>query len=166
MPGDIDCWHQRALVVADGGSLESVVDLLVKVREVDRLVARVASATDDELEGISEQSNKEAADLLATSCPESAARLYRAIGLEIVNAKRIRSYALALAQFERARDCYLAADQADLWQDLIADIRHRHGRKTSFMPGFEHVAADGPAVEHEPFMLERAKSRWPKLGDE
>jgi hypothetical protein len=70
---DIDCWHQRAMVVADGASLESVVDLLVKVREVDRLVARVAVATENELEGISHQSSEGAANLLATSHPEPAA---------------------------------------------------------------------------------------------
>jgi hypothetical protein len=82
-----------------------------------------------------------------------------------VNAKRSRSYAFAVAQLERARNCYIAAGRADLWQDLVADIRHRHGRKISFMPGFLRVAAGGPAVEHEPSMLERAKSRWPKLRD-
>jgi tetratricopeptide (TPR) repeat protein len=163
---DRDSWHQKAMGEADGASLESVLDLLVKVREVDRLVARIAAATDHELEGISEHSSEAAADLLATSHPALAARLYRELGLGVVNAKRSRSYDAALVHLERARDCFLAAGRSDLWEDLVADIRQRHRRKTSFMPGFERVAAGGPALEREPSILERAKSRWPKLGGE
>jgi len=30
---------------------------------------------------------------------------------------------------------------------------------------FERVAAGGPALEHEPSMLERARSRWPTPED-
>ncbi len=164
-PADRDSWHQRAMVVANGAGLESVCDLLVEVREVERLAKRIAAATDHELDGISEQSTEAAADLLATSHPEPAARAYRALGLGIVNAKRSRSYDAALAHLERARDCYLTAGRLDLWDELVADVRLRHGRKTSFMSGFERVAAGGPAAEHEPSMLERGKSRWPKLGD-
>jgi len=162
---DRDSWHQRAMVVADGASLESVLDLLVKVRELDRLIARIAAATENELEGISHHSSEGAAKLLATSHPEPAARVYRALGLRVVNAKRSRYYDVALAHLERARDCYLAAGQSDLWDDLVADVRSLHGRKTSFMPGFERVAAGGPAVEHQPSMLERAKGRWPSRKD-
>jgi hypothetical protein len=162
---DRDRWHERAMVVADGAGLEPVLDLLVKVREVDRLVARIAAATEHELEKASDSSSEAAANLLATSHPEPAARLYRGLGLGIVNAKRSRSYDTALAHLERARDCYQAAGRSDLWDELAADVRLRHGRKTSFMPGFERVAAGGPAVEHEPSMLKRAKSRWPKLED-
>jgi len=162
---DRDSWHQKAMGEADGASLESVLDLLVKVREVDRLVARIAAATDHELEGISEHSSEAAADLLATSHPEPAARLYRAIGLGIVNAKRSRSYDSALAQLECARDCYLAAGLSGLWDELVADVGCRHGRKTSLMPGFERVADGGPALEHHPSILERARRRWPNHGD-
>ena len=162
---DRNSWRQRAMVVADGAGLESVLDLLVKVREVDRLVARIAVATEHELERISDLSGEAAADLLATSHPEPAARLYRALGLGIVNAKRSRSYGLALAHLERARDCFLATGRSDLWDELVADVRCRHGRKTSFMPGFERVADGGPALEHHPSILERARRRWPNHED-
>ena len=77
-----------------------------------------------------------------------------------------RGFAVAVAFALVHDELDIAAGRAALWQDLVADIRHRHGRKTSCMPGFERVAAGGPAVEHKPSMLERAKSRWPKLGGE
>ena len=162
---DLFCTWVRARQAAEAHSAETV-GLLVKIRELDRLVTRISAATATDLEAISEHSCEAAADLLATSHPEPAACLYRAIGLGIVNAKRSRSYDSALIQLERARDCYLAAGRTDLWEDLVADIRQRHRRKTSFMPGFERVAAGGPALEREPSILERAKSRWPKLGGE
>ena len=41
---DRDSWHQRAMVVAEGAGLESVIDLFVKIRELDRLVARISAA--------------------------------------------------------------------------------------------------------------------------
>lgn len=160
---DRDSWNQRAMVVADGSGLESVIDLLVKTRELDRLVARISAATATELEAISHYSSEPAADLLAASHPAPAARVYRALGLRVVNAKKSKYYYAALAHLERARECYLASGREDLWRELVADVRLRHGRKTSFMPGFERVAEGGPAVDHEPSMLERARSRWPKL---
>lgn len=161
-----DRWHRKAMVVADGAALKQGVDLLVKVCELDRLVARISAATASDLEAISHHSAAPAADLLAASHPALAARVYRALGLRVVNAKKSKYYDAALAHLERARDCYLVAGRADLWEDLVADVRRRHARKTSFMPGFERLAAGGPALEHEPSILERAKSNWPKLGDE
>jgi uncharacterized Zn finger protein len=160
-----DSWHERAMAVADGSALESVIDLLVKTRELDRLVARISAATAIELEAISHYSNEPAADLLAASNPALAARLYRALGLRVVNAKKSKYYDAALAHLERARDCYLASGRPDLWHELVADVRLRHGRKTSFMPGFERVAAGGPALEHHPSILERARRRWPNHED-
>jgi tetratricopeptide (TPR) repeat protein len=162
---DRDSWHQRAMAVADATDVESVLDLFVKVRELDRLVARIAAATGQELEGISHHSSEPAADLLATGHPELAARVYRALGMRILNAKNSRYYDVALAHFERARDCYLAEGQSGVWNDLVNDVRQLHGRKTSFMPGFDRVAAGGPAVEQHPSMVERASSRWSKLSD-
>ena len=155
---DRDAWHDRAMAAADRGDLWSVIGLFVETGEVERLARRIAGATDDELEGMSHYTTEPAAKLLAQPHPALAARL------RIVNAKKSKYYDAALANFEQARDCYLAAAQEQEWEELIAEVCREHGRKYSFMPGFERVAGGGPAREPKPSFLEHAKKRWSKGG--
>ena len=155
-------WHDKAMTAAERGDLSSVIGLFVETGERQRLTSRVDGATDDELEGISHYTTEPAAKLLAESHPALAARIFRALGLRIVNAKKSKYYDAALADFEHARDCYLAAGQEAGWQALVAQVRREHGRKYGFLPGFERIAAGGPATEPRPSFLERAKKRWPK----
>jgi len=70
-----DRWHRNAMVAADGAGLEQVLDLLVKVGELDRLVGRISAATATDLEAISHYSAEPAADLLAAAHPALAARV-------------------------------------------------------------------------------------------
>lgn len=48
--------------------------------------------------------------------------------------------------------------------ETVAEVRRAHGRKRSFMPGFERVPAGGPAAEPQSSFLERARRRWPRGG--
>ena len=100
-----------------------------------------------------------------TRYPALAARVFRALGLRIVNAKKSKYYDAALADFERARDCYLAVAQEAEWEVLVAEVHREHGRKYSFMPGFKRIAAGGPARKPMPSLIERAKQRWTREGD-
>jgi len=157
-------WHDKAMAAADNGDLSSAIGLFVETREVDRLAARVDGATDDELEGMSHYATEPAAEILVEGRPALAARVFRALGLRIVNAKKSKYYDAALGNFERARDCYAAAEQQEVWEALVTEVRREHGRTYSFMPGFERVAEGGRAVEPRPSFLERARSRWPRGG--
>jgi len=157
-------WHDKAMAAADRGDLPSVIGLLVETREVDRLAARIGGAGNDQLERMSHSVSVPAAELLTEEHPGVAARLFCAQGLRIVNAGKSRYYDAALGFFLRARDSFAAAGLQQQWETIVSEIRSAHGRKYSFMPGFERVAAGGPAAESQPSFLERARSRWPRGG--
>ncbi len=157
-------WHERAMAAAADGDLGSIIGLFVETGEVDRLAVRIEHASDHELEMVSHYGTELAAKMLAESHPAVAARVYRAMGLRIVEAGKSKYYDAALQNLADARDCYLAAGQQAVWEALVTDIRARHRRKRSFMDGFVRVASGGPATEPRPSFLERAKKRWPKKG--
>ena len=161
---DRPAWHEKAMIAATGGELSSVIGLLVETGETERLATLIDEATDEQIELISHHATEPAAALLADKHPALAARVFRAMGLRIVNAKKSKYYEAALANLERARECYLAAGQAAQWEAVVAEVRREHGRKYSFMPGFERVAAGKPAREPRPSFLERARKRWPRGG--
>ena len=55
----------------------------------------------------------EAADALDESYPEQAARLGRALGLDIVNGGKSKQYAAAVEYFGRAQRCFAVAGLPD-----------------------------------------------------
>jgi tetratricopeptide (TPR) repeat protein len=157
-------WRDKAMAAAERGGLSPVIELFVETREVERLAGRLETVTDDELEGLSHHTTEPAAGLLAEAYPALAAKVYRALGLRVVNAKKSKYYDEALRSFERARDCYVAAGQRAIWEALVEDVRRAHRRKHGFMPGFERLVEGGPAIEPQPRFLDRARSRWPRGG--
>ncbi len=77
--------------------------------------------------------------------PEIAARLFCAMGMRIVNAKKSKYYGAALDNLGNAKRCYEKAGMDDAWAALVAEVREHHHRKYGFMPGFERlVAGSGP----------------------
>ncbi|MFH1532403.1 MAG: DUF6880 family protein [Pseudomonadota bacterium] len=157
-------WHDKAMDAADRGDLSSVIGLLVETREVDRLAARIGGAGGDQLERMSHSVSVPAAELLSEEHPAVAARVFCAQGLRIVNAGKSRYYDAALGYLLRARESFATAGLQQRWEAIVVEIRRAHGRKRSFMPGFERVAGGGPAAEPQPSFLERARSRWPRGG--
>jgi uncharacterized Zn finger protein len=91
--------------------------------------------------------------------PELSARLWRAQGMRIINAKKSKYYDAALSNFACAKRCYERAGLASEWDATVQSVRSSHHRKTGFMSGFEALAA-GSRPETEPSFLERAKTRW------
>lgn len=161
--GERAAWHGKAMAAAENGQRSSVIELFVATGEVDRLARHVARLTDVQLEEISHFFNEPAAGLLAEPYPDLAARVYRALGLRVVNAKKSKYYQAALGSLAKARDCYLRAGQEQTWRELVEEIRRRHHRKSSFIPGFERVAAGGAAQEPGSSFLERTRGRWPRI---
>jgi len=152
-------WHAKALDAAEHGSLGSLIDLLVETKETERLIGCLQEASDSVLEGLSHFVTEPAADLLAEAHPEVAAKLFRAMGMRILNAKKSKYYHEALENFEDAKNCYVRAGMNRQWDAVVAQVRREHYRKVGFMPGFERlVTGRGPGQRLS--YLDRARKRW------
>jgi len=152
-------WHEKAIEAATGTDLSSAMDLLVAAKELDRLADLARQATDNALEGVSHYTTEPVAKKLEKPYPGLAARLWRAQGMRIINAKKSKYYAAALSNFERAKRCFERAGLDTEWKNTVSQVRVGHHRKSGFMLGFERLAA-GVGPSDEPSFLERAKARW------
>ena len=63
---------------AERGSLDSVIELWLSAKEIDRLADRLGSASDAELESLSHYITEPAAERLAGTHPGVAAKVFRA----------------------------------------------------------------------------------------
>lgn len=153
-------WHERAMEVAAISDLGTFMDLCVKTKEWARLATRLHSASHEDLEAVSHYHSEAAVEGLVTKDAAVAAKLYRAMGFRILNAKKSKYYENALANFENARDLYLKAGLEPQWDALVSAVRTGHSRKYGFMPGFERIVSGG-SVEG-PSFVERAQARWQK----
>jgi uncharacterized Zn finger protein len=152
-------WHEKAVDAAKGADLHSVIELFVETKEVDRLAELVRGATDVSLEAVSHYATEPAAKKLEKSYPGLAARLWRAQGLRIVDAKKSKYYDAALNNFERARDCYLRAGLAAEWEETVRNVCAAHFRKSGFIGEFQKLVT-GAKRSERPSFLEGAKQRW------
>jgi uncharacterized Zn finger protein len=148
-----------------GRDLHSVIELLLETKETDRLADRVRRSHDDILERLSHYVAEPAAKKLEKLYSDLGARLWRAQGMRIIDAKKSKYYEAALSNFECAMRCYDRAGLTVEWEKTVNEVRTRHHRKTGFMPGFERLLA-GSGPSDEPSFLERAKTRWGGQGGE
>ena len=152
-------WHKKAMDAAAGVDLNSLIGLWLETKEIDRLIERLRKARDEDLEGISHYATEPVAKKLAKTHPDVAAKVYRALGMRILKAKKSKYYDAALSNFEDARRCYERAGLGARWEAVVREVRAEHHRKTGFMSGFEEVVA-GAGPSAKPTFLERAKTRW------
>lgn len=158
--GDRSRWHERAMEAAAAGDLGEFMGLCVKTKEWTILTARIHAAKHDEMESVSHYCSEAAAEKLRKTDASAAAKLHRAMGFRILNAKKSKYYENALENFEAARDLYRRAGQDSEWETLVSTVRTDHGRKYGFMSGFERIVAGGST--EGPSFAERAKARWAK----
>lgn len=158
-------WHEKAMDAAESAGLWSQIELWLELREMERLEARIRKATDEELEDLGHYCAESLAGRLKRPHPDLAARVYRALGMRIVNAGKSKYYDAALDHLESAKECYTKAGLDGEWEMLVAEVRVKHHRKTSFMPSFDDIVS-GASKEEEPSFLERAKMRWPAKAEE
>jgi hypothetical protein len=151
-------WHAKALDTAEHGSLGSLIELLVEIKETERLNRCLQEASDSALEGLSHFVTEPAADLLAKAHPDVAAKVFRAMGMRILNAKKSKYYHEALENFEDARNCYARARMNHQWDAVVAQVRREHYRKVGFMPGFERLVA-GQSPGQKLSYIDRAPHR-------
>ncbi|PYO33916.1 MAG: hypothetical protein DMD86_09700 [Candidatus Rokuibacteriota bacterium] len=152
-------WHAKAMDTAERADLGPLIELWLETREVERLAKRLRTATDPEIEGLSHYRTEPAAKRLAKSHPDVAAKVYRALGMRILSAKKSKYYDAALSRFEEAKRCYERSDLHREWAALVTDVRQAHHRKAGFMADFERLAA-GHGPSDAPSFLDRARSRW------
>jgi len=152
-------WHEKAIEAAKGADLHCLMDLLLQTKELDRLAELVRGTEDQALEGLSHYATEPVAKMLDKTHPDLAARLWRAQGMRIVNARKSKSYDAARSNFESAKRCFERAGLTTEWEKTVSQVRGAHHRKTGFMSGFERlVAGSGPS--NEPSFVQRAKARW------
>ena len=109
----------------------------METKELGRL-ADLVRRTGSSPEGLSHFATEPAAKLDKTH-PDLAARLWRAQGMRIVDAKKSKYYAAALSNFESAKRCFERAGLAAEWVKTVSRVRVDHHRKTGFMSGFESL---------------------------
>jgi tetratricopeptide (TPR) repeat protein len=152
-------WHAKAIEAAKEADLYSLLELLLKTKEIDRIADLLSKTKDGALEELSHFIADPVAKVLARTRPRHAARLWRAQGVRILNAKKSRAYPAALSYFENAKHSFERAGLGDEWMKTVNRVRADHHRKASFMPGFEKLVS-GVGSGSEPSFLERAKARW------
>jgi uncharacterized Zn finger protein len=151
-------WHEKAMNAVTDADLQSLIELWLETKEIDRLIERLRTARDEELEGISHYAIEPVAKKLAKSHPDVAAKTYRALGMRILKAKKSKYYGAAVANFENARRCYERAGLVAQWEGLVGEVRAEHHRKVAFIASFEEVVTGG-GQSPKPSFLERAKAR-------
>ncbi|MDM8517331.1 hypothetical protein QUF76_14105 [Desulfobacterales bacterium HSG16] len=99
-------YHDRVLEAVSTAELGSAIGLLLKLKEKDVLAKRLRKTSSDSLESLSHYTTEPAAKELVKKYPDVAAKLYQAMGLRIVNAKKSKYYNAAISNFEQAKRCY------------------------------------------------------------
>ena len=154
-------WYPRVLEAIKTAELGSAITLLLKLKEKEILAERLRQIPGISLESLSHYTTEPAAKKLAKGYPDVAAKLYQAMGLRIVNAKKSKYYDAAISNFEQAKRCYEKAGLESVWLETVEEVMNNHSRKYSFMPGFEQVVA-GKGPSTKPSFIERAKTRGKK----
>jgi len=152
-------WHKKAIDAAKGADLHSAMDLLFATKEMNRLADLVRQATDQALEDLSHYTTEPVATKFEKTHPDLAARMWRAQGLRIVNAKKSKYYDAALSNLGKAKRCFERAGLGAEWQKTVSQVRADHHRKSGFIPGFERLVG-GTGPRKRPSFLEQAKERW------
>ena len=155
-------WHKKALEIAQQERLDrGIIQLLLKVKGATILAERIIARSDDELEALGYYALKDAAKKLAKNHWFAAAKLYRAMGMEIVNKGKRKYYKYALQNFKKTKELYLKADSEQEWLSIVELVQKKHSRKYAFIEDFNAIAA-GEALKEEPSFLEVAAERWQK----
>ena len=155
---DRTSWHNKAMNASANTDLDFVIELWLATKEMDRLVERLRTASHQELESLSHYTTEPVAKKLVRLHPDIAAKIYRALGMRILNAKKSKYYDSALSHFEQARRCYKKAGVDLAWEELVEEIQQTHYRKSAIMPGFEQLIQGKKPYAKSSF-LDRTKRR-------
>jgi len=139
---DREAWHRKAVSIAQKKSLCSgLIEFFIKTKEINVLSEKILSARHDELESLGYYALNDAAKKLSEKHYAAAAKIYRAMGMEIINKGKSKHYKYALSNFEKAKKLYGKTDLEKEWLSTVEIIRGNHSRKYSFIEDFEDVVA-------------------------
>ncbi|MHB1253454.1 MAG: hypothetical protein ACYCZ1_04740, partial [Candidatus Humimicrobiaceae bacterium] len=96
--------------------------------------------------------------LLEKNLP-AAAKIYRALGMRILNSKKSKYYSIALEHFLKVKSIYIENNSKEEWLSIVKYIRENHARKYSFIPYFEKLVL-GKYPPPRGSFIKRAKKRW------
>lgn len=159
---DKELWYRRAIQATQKEPLDSgIIDFFVVTEELEILSERILCASDNELEELGYYAVKNAAERLSKNHWAAAAKIYRVLGMEILNNGRSKYYKYALNNFKRAKKLYEKANLEKDWLSIVDIVCKNHFRKHAFMKDFGDIVA-GRRSEREPSFSEIAGNRWKK----
>jgi len=91
----------------------------------------------------------------------AAAKIYRALGMRILNSKGSKYYSIALEYFLKVKSIYIKNNSKEDWLSIVKYIRQNHARKYSFITDFEKLISEIYSLPHKSFE-QRARMRWEK----
>jgi len=153
-------WKIKAIDHIKDGPLEAVFEICMITKEYPVLVDQVMKCKHQTLENLSHYKTEEAANILSKKYPEAAAKIYRALGMRIVESKKSKYYHASWDHFEKAKGLYIKTGQEEEWKKLADNILREHSRKSGFISGFMEVV-DGNKKK-KLSLADRAKQRWKK----
>lgn len=159
-----EAWHGRAMERARTADLYSALDLFLEAGDTERLIARLDAAEEMEVRALGHELLQKAAKRIEKAYPARAARLFRSLGLRIVDEAKSKYYRFAIAHQRRAKKCYERAGLLSERDETVKAVRKRHRLKSSFLPGFESVVK-GLVPERSSF-LDRARRRFRDASDD
>jgi len=154
-------WHKKAIEEVKKASLPAIIKLCMKTKEWAILAESIKAADHEDLEAISHYTTEKAAQELEKNYPIEAAKIYRALGMRIVKAKKSKYYGIALDHFLKAKKLYSENDCQEEWLSLVENVRRDHYRKYSFIGDFEKIVS-GKYPEYLESFEERTRKRWQK----
>jgi|GEM_PF-313502 len=155
-----DQWHLRAMELTyKKGDLGDIIDLCVETNELKKLEEAILGAQSSTLEGVFYGRLQDAAQKLSSDYPIAAAKIYRVLGMNILNAKKSKCYGYARDYFKKVQELYLRAGQEREWLSLVEYIFEQHFKKSAFMPGFKAMV-NGEEPKKKPSFLTRAQQHW------
>jgi uncharacterized Zn finger protein len=151
-------WHRKVIDLIKDGPLESAIEICVETKEHDILADKILKCKQKSLEELSHYQTEKAAKVLIKKYPEAAVKVYRALGVRIVNSKKSKYYDVACEHFEKTKELYQKIGQEKEWEKLAKNILSEHSRKSSFIAGFNDVVSNAKKTKLS--FAERAIQRW------
>jgi len=158
---DANIWHNKAMQEAKIAPLKLVIELFIKIKESSILANRILSVKHEELENISHYVTEKAAEVLLKKNSMAAAKIYRALGMRILNSKKSKYYSIALDHFLKVKSIYIKNNSKEDWLSIVKYIRQNHARKYSFIADFEKLVS-GIYPSPQKSFEQRARLRWEK----
>ena len=125
-------WRERSIATAlDTSSLRSLVELLVRTEETERLTELIGRSPDSALEALSHYMANRPARASNPTTHWRRARIWQAQGIRILTERMSQYYDTALDHFGGATRCYARADRIGDWHDAVALVQTEHRRESS-----------------------------------